>query len=213
MLPKERPPHKDHWLFHDDIAAVALKVGQTPEARLRWVLDFADHSNYAAWPAEETPVDPAREVSMFLLYQMGPGVYDKSTMPHLQPAVLGMLAKEIDDGLNAYVDKKPWESRHVPVVDWVLRGVRAGSDGNARNLWRAAKHGRPVSEGLPLMMVFAVMDLLQTDGWRLARCARANCDRRFVRKDQRQNYCSARCSQTTRTQRLRTKPEREKVKP
>jgi hypothetical protein len=208
-----------HWLFEQDIAAIALKVGLTPEARLRWVVeDFAAHPNYSALPPEITPINITREASVFLLAQLGPGTYNMGEPPHLPPALFERMAREVDAGLDEFIAGKGWTAR-APIDRaakpqneqrvWVSRTVRRSVDGNAHNSWRAPT---PLKDSFPLMFVFAVMDLLQSEGWRAARCARPDCTRRFVRSDPRQNYCGTRCSQTTRTRRLRVSPKEEEGK-
>jgi hypothetical protein len=206
-----------HWLFEQDIAGIAHKVGITPEARLRWIVeDFAARLNYDALTPESTPVDMAREASVFLLYQLGPGAFDMGELPHLPASLFETLANEVSIGLDNFIQNKPWEvgtptaltteTAKIHKTVWVVRVVRRGREGNASNSWRAPT---PLKDTFPMMFKLAVMDLLQDEGWRVIRCDRPDCNRRFVRSDPRQNYCGARCSQTTRTRRLRVSPKEE----
>jgi hypothetical protein len=190
-----------HWLFEADVAEIARKVGLTPEARLRWLVqNFAEHLDYSLLPPDTTPVSIAREASVFLLYQLGPGAFYMTYLPHLAPAVFEKLATEISEGLDLFIAGKRWTKRITLPVD---RTVYRERDGGGRNLYRALA---PIKSGFPAMFVLAAMDLLNLEGWRPTRCL--GCNLRFVRVDRRQNYCGVRCSQTTRTRRLRAKPMR-----
>jgi hypothetical protein len=192
-----------HWLFEEaNIEEIVRKVGLTPEARLRWLVqDFCAHLNYSALPPDTTPVSIAREASVFLLYQLAPGTFVMTHLPHLPPAIFEDLAKEISAGLDRFIAGERWTKRILLPVE---RTVYREHDGKSRNLYRALA---PIKRGFPAMFTLAAMDLLNQEGWRPARCP--ECNTRFVRDDPRQSYCSERCSQTTRTRRLRKK----RVKP
>lgn len=194
-----------HWLFQAGIRIdeIARKVGLTPEARLRWLVqDFAAYPNLSQLPPDTTPASIAREASVFLLYQLGSGTFDMTEMPYLPPAIFEQLAKEISNGLDRFIAGQRWTKRILLPVE---RTVYRERDGESRNLYRALA---PIKRGFPAMFVLAAMDLLNQEGWRPARCARPECNRRFVRDDKRQNYCNERCSQTVRTRRLRKKRSR-----
>jgi len=198
--PRRRRKSRPHWLFEANVEEMARKVGLTREARLRWIVeDFAAHLNYAALPAEMTPASIAREAAVFLLYQLGPGAFVMTEMPHLPPTIFEQLAQEISAGLDRFITGQPWTKRITLPVE---RTISRDRDGQSRNLYRALA---PIKTGFPAMFTLAAMDLLNQEGWRPARCARPECNNRFVRNDKRQNYCSERCSQTTRTARLRAK--------
>ncbi len=171
----------------------------TPVQRLRWLVeDFAARLNYSSLPSGETPADITREVSVFLLYQLGAGTFDMTEIPDLPAEIISKMAKDTDEGLDRFIQGEAWTLRiHIPVDRTIQRET------GQKPKWRALTG--EVEETVPLMFGLAVMDLLQTESWRPARCIRADCGGRFARDDRRQIFCSPRCSQTMRARRLRKK--------
>jgi hypothetical protein len=199
----------DRWRSHG-LGQTIQRVGLTPFLRMRWLVeDFAERRNYSELPKDVTPDDVAREIATFVLFHSDPYAFQLEGLPPiLPPATLTALAGAMDDCLDTLCRGEPWTlNLRVPVT----YSIRREKDGHVLRTWNpqvAPKHG------LPAAFMLCVMDLLITDGWRVARCARSeDCNRRFVRTDPRQNYCSARCSQTTRARRLRQpKPNKGKNK-
>jgi hypothetical protein len=143
-----------HWLFEQNPSKIARKVGLTSATRLRWLVeDFTARLNYSALPADVTPATIAREAGAFLLYQAGPGAFDMTELPELPPAVLQKLANEVSEGLDAFIEGRPWTKR----ITQTDRTIQRADDNLGRNHYHALL---PVRRGFPLMFTLAVMDLL-----------------------------------------------------
>jgi hypothetical protein len=119
-------------------------------------------------------------------------------IPDLPPVIFQKLANEISDGLDRFIDSQRWTKRIISTD----RTIERRADKTCRNHYHALI---PLGRGFRLMFTLAVMDLLTQEAWRPARCARPECNRRFVRDDRRQDYCSERCSKNIRMKRLRSK--------
>jgi hypothetical protein len=150
-----------------------------------------------------TPAGIARECAIFLLYQAGPGALYVSEAPDLPPGMFEKLANETSEALDAVIEGRPWLPLRIDLpVERTIQCYGALQDPRGCRIeYRTLTPNLKCS--FPAIFTMAVMDLVSDESWRPARCARPDCNRRFSRSDPRQEYCNPRCSQTTRTQRMR----------
>jgi hypothetical protein len=200
---RQRNKRKAPWLeaVIDDRDAVR-RVGKWPRDRLRWLVnDFAARPNYGKLPAASTPGKIVIEVVAFIMLQGGAGASAMrlDRMPRMPPDKLQMLAKEVEDGLNRFLDGTGWEVlARAPVIRRVARGWPAGQ-------WRLRWPLPASAASLRSLFVLCAQELLMQEGNALARCALEDCEAMFVKDDPRQRFCIPAHTAVDRMRRYRTK--------
>jgi hypothetical protein len=186
-----------HW-FGARYREMILRLGSSQKARLRWLVE-----RMAAQPNQPPPPLDTTELVSFALLQSGAGSH-LATMPRVRSAGLNELTHRVSEGLALFVDGQPWKIEVRELIDRVLerragvRGVDQDEPYGARSSWQA----RSV-KAVSTRFLLGAADLVERQQRWLSRCRRQDCRRIFVRNHQRQNYCSKRCSQTSRTRRFR----------
>jgi hypothetical protein len=187
-----------HW-FGARYREMIVRLGSSQKARLRWLVERT-----AAQPNRPPPLNTTELVS-FVLLQSGAGSR-LATMPRVRSADLNELTHRVGEGLALFVDGQPWKIEVREPIDRVLerragvRGVDQDEPFGARNSWQA-----PSVKEVSTRFLLSAADLVERQQRWLSRCWRQDCRRIFVRNHRRQNYCSKRCSQTSRTRRFRAR--------
>jgi hypothetical protein len=194
-LQKER-----HW-FGARYREMIARLGRSQRARLRWLVE-----RFAAQPNQPPPLPlNTTELVSFVLLQSGAGSH-LATMPKVRSGDLNELTHKVSQGLALLVDGQPWKVEVRDPIDRVLerragvRGVDQDEPYGARSSWQTRS-----LKAISTRFLLGVADLLERQQRWLSRCRRQDCRRIFVRTHQRQDYCSKRCSQTSRTRRFRAK--------
>jgi hypothetical protein len=189
----------------------AHEVGLTTQARLRWLVEeFAEYRGSDV-PADEMPETVAIQACYFVTQQ---GAITSTTDPtsHLSVKMFQALAADLRAGINNLLDGKDWNvrvdrrmQRSLSRVSWPRRAPGRKSYERIHEISSRYEiaESRP-DAAFATMFQLVAQDLIYTsEPWRLARCALKECQRRFVRHDQRQVYCSNACSQAERTTRYK----------
>jgi hypothetical protein len=178
---------------------MSVRLGRSQKARLRWLVE-----RVAAQPNQPPPLPlNTTELVSFALLQSGAGSH-LATMPKVRSGDLNEVTHKVSEGLALLVDGEPWKLEVRDPIDRVLerrmgvRGVDQDEPYGARSSWQARS-----LKAVSTSFLLGVADLFERQQRWLSRCRRQDCRRIFVRDHQRQNYCSKRCSQTSRTRRFR----------
>jgi hypothetical protein len=180
---------------------MARRLGDSQRARLQWLVE-----RVVAQPNQAPPPPlSATELATFALFQSGPGSR-LSSLPTLHAAGLKDVTRKVGEGLSLIVGDQPWKIEIREPIDRVLerragvRGIDEDEPCGARSSWQARS-----AKALLIRFLLGAADLIERQQRWLSRCRRQDCRRIFVRNHQRQNYCSKRCSQTSRTRRFRAR--------
>jgi hypothetical protein len=197
--PLHAAPEK-HW-YAAKHRGMSKLVGTTQKARLRWLVeDFAAQANSGVVFKASIA-----EIAAFLVIQGGAGTR-LSVMPRFRTADLIYLAKAAKEGVDLVISGKQWKVEIRESIDRILvqrtgiKGADPDEPLGARSTWQSRS-----KDALRTVFLLTAADLIERQHAWLRRCPREDCGRVFVQKDRRQTYCSARCSQTRRTRRFRSK--------
>jgi hypothetical protein len=179
------------------VVEASARIGQSPEARLRWLLHFAEEVSQKAahLSGRELEEKNAELYAFFVVPTRAGSPHYGRRLVQLSARALGQLAREARDKLrNLGSGRGPFTIR----LKNVQRHVLARSDGSHFAVYDAA------NPRAAFLMEMADV-LAQT---RLRRCQRTECSRLFVPR-KRQGYCTNRCSILERTRRFREYAPRE----
>lgn len=192
-------------------------VGLTSLARLHWLVEkFAEYSGSDV-SADEMPETIAVQACYFVV-QQGAIISASDPPSHLSAKMFQTLAAEVRAGLDNLLAGKDWNVRvDKPIQRTLLRvvwprHVRGRKSDERIHEIRSRYEIAEASQDAAFAAMFQLvaMDLVYTsEPWRLARCELKECRRRFVRRDPRQAYCSAACSQAERTTRYKERKSSE----
>jgi hypothetical protein len=191
-MTKQHPEEQklSQWLGSRFSSEVALRVGNGPRERLRWLA--CDFPKY-----EEDQLDQALlEAAIFIVLQAGPGSLSMNRRPPVTDEELLMLIEHVGNGISSFVDKGRFPTIRVgkPMALDVYRDGRPPPPGTTRQeVWSTWSRAFGVSDGESFRLVFllAAAELLGREGASLARCRFHECGNFFVRQNPRQLYCSA----------------------
>jgi hypothetical protein len=175
------------------------RVGEQPEARLRWLVDFAQEDMSAL--TRGRAVDLFEEIKAFVFAGLPSDVGDRVIGHHfgedederdfvrnLHGRWRAALQQLLDEGMFVY----------EATARYVL-----GRDPDGAMEFGMTADTEPG-------FFIAVFRLLSEQGGRLRRCSAQGCSRIFVGPE-RQTFCGARCAQRVRTRRFRQQQNAEVV--
>lgn len=165
------------------------RLGDTPEARLRWVVAFAQRDLDALRPEERIALGYDLRALIPTGWQI------TRDMGPMADADLRKRQRVMAERLGALLDGASWE---LPLRRAYL--TRVGEAGGKTHRFQFTWQGDE-AEGI----ICGVVDLLQQAGSRLRACAKPDCKRPFIAR-KRQEFCSASCGQAVRN--LRKKHRR-----
>jgi hypothetical protein len=208
-------PFSDIQARLDNEARQAVqRVGRTPEARVRWLIDIGYRYKYVdhLLPAEIR----ALRWEMGVLCSPNRDYEKYRPVPVSEDHVRRWLVR-IHNGIQRLTEGRAWGHRLITHYGfWVPRvGQRSGR----RVRHRAGKFPRGcivvvretdtlhVAHTRKDDMAHHICEALAAVGDRLRRCQRKECGRLFVR-EKRQHYCTPACASVIRTRKHRAKQRR-----
>jgi len=217
---RNRPPYKRRttplereraWLSSTE--DLFRRMGD-PKERLRWLVeDFARRGNFL--DPDRAPDVVVSEVTLFVLYQNGPGTMYLGKKPQMRARDLTALSLEIDEGVRRFLNGEDWTipidasasrlrlSRTLRRQTFVL-GPNRGKN-YALASWRSQHSARTLTS---LIFRLAAQELVGSQQDWLAKCR--GCGMIFVSADLRQSYCTPRCSAASRMRKLRAPKQKPK---
>jgi hypothetical protein len=193
MVSRKKPSQPSpHW-SSKDYGRIARRVGRTPLQRLKWLVEsFVPFADEPAFLPDTTPEKIARQVVAFILLENGSHTY-LAEMPMLPAVDLHQIARDSRAGLVNIVSGKSWDMTVTGGASFVRSLSRRvyQEPVRARSSWQFRVAPR---RAIPILFLFAAMELVEQEGHRLMRCPGRQCGRRlFVREDARQRYCRPQC--------------------
>ncbi|MDO8475060.1 MAG: hypothetical protein Q7W02_02495 [Candidatus Rokubacteria bacterium] len=163
------------------VAAVQRRVGETPEQRLRWIMDFLRLDLDLLTSGEvEAKGDDLR---MIAAHSLPRGVGLKTTVSPMAAGVLRRYRDQIHEGLRSVLGKDcQWPLSGRPVLERRAGGFRIVVDGDEM-----------------VGILSGIAQLIVEAGDRLRACQDPACGTPFV-ATKRQAYCTTKHSQRVRNQ-------------
>lgn len=179
--------------------AMLRRMGETPEQRLRWVVDFARRDLDTLRPEERTALGHDLRWIAYWSLPDAVGVRTSLSDPRepLPDRRLREYQRQIAEGLRGLLAEgghhRPWKLPSRPVL------ARAGDQAFGFVLVFEGEERADIIGGV------ANLILLQA-GKRLHACL--YCKAPFVSKENRQRYCTPTCSQRMRNRRRKPRPRK-----
>jgi hypothetical protein len=160
--------------------------------RLRWMLEFA-RLDFEDVTAPEGAAVLQHQIFVFITGQTGYPV--NAPVRELTPERRWEMRKGLQVRISSYIKSSPDNPIGWKSDEGLTRRVIRGKDG--------APHVIPIGT-IEQIFFDCAQSLVSTEGKRIAKCARSNCDN-FLVLEGRTTYCSKSCSQYVRTNKWRRK--------
>lgn len=156
-------------------ASALAKVGASDLSRLGWLLDLLNRASESIAQSSAAEVHNLENEAVVFCEPIGSFAFSRSS--RLTASQIAELTQEIRDVVSAILLGATHDFQIPTVTLAVIPNSPSRYMGSPEAIFR-----------------LAVAKLIETDGYRIRRCARPGCDRLFVRR-KRALYCSKRCSQ------------------